>query len=40
MSIVRVKSKFQVVIPERVRQEIGVQVGDLFEATASGGTIV
>ncbi len=40
MSIVRVKNKFQVVIPERVRKEIGVEVGDLFEATAERGTIV
>jgi AbrB family looped-hinge helix DNA binding protein len=40
VSIVRVKSRFQVVIPESVRAQIGVEVGDVFEATAEKGRIV
>jgi bifunctional DNA-binding transcriptional regulator/antitoxin component of YhaV-PrlF toxin-antitoxin module len=40
MSIVRVKNKYQVVIPESVRLEIGVEIGDTFEATAEKGAIV
>lgn len=39
MSIVRIKNKYQVVIPERVRKEIGVEVGDLFEAKVERGKI-
>lgn len=40
MSIVTVKNKFQVVIPQSVRDQISVSVGDVFEATAEGGKIV
>jgi len=40
MSIVRVKNKYQVVIPESVREQIGVEVGDMFEATAEKGAII
>ena len=40
MAIVTVKNKFQVVIPRGVREEIGVDVGDLLEARAEGGKIV
>jgi AbrB family looped-hinge helix DNA binding protein len=41
MPLVRVKNKYQVVIPKRVRNEVGgVEVGDVFEATAKNGTIV
>jgi AbrB family looped-hinge helix DNA binding protein len=32
MSLVSVKNKFQVVIPQKVRERIGIQVGDLLEA--------
>jgi AbrB family looped-hinge helix DNA binding protein len=39
MSIVRVKNKYQVVIPERVRAEIGVEVGDVLEAKVERGKI-
>ena len=39
MSIVTVKSKYQVVIPQRVREQIGVAVGDLLEARVEGGRI-
>ena len=40
MAIVTVKNKYQVVIPQHVRDEIGVAVGDLFEAKAERGRIV
>ena len=40
MSIVTVKNKFQVVIPQSVRDQIAVNVGDVFEATAERGKIV
>lgn len=39
MSIVRIKAKYQVVIPANVRDEIGVKIGDLFEAKAERGKI-
>jgi len=39
-SIVSVKSKFQIVIPQKVRERIGVEVGDVLEATAERGRIV
>jgi AbrB family looped-hinge helix DNA binding protein len=40
MAIVTVKIKYQVVIPQHVRDEIGVAVGDVFEAKAENGRIV
>jgi bifunctional DNA-binding transcriptional regulator/antitoxin component of YhaV-PrlF toxin-antitoxin module len=40
MAIVTVKNKYQVVIPLRVRNEIGVNIGDVFEAKAEKGRIV
>ena len=39
MSIVRVKNKYQVVIPERVRADVGVHIGDTFEVKAERGKI-
>lgn len=39
MSIVRIKTKYQVVIPASVRDEIGVKIGDLLEAKAERGKI-
>ena len=39
MSLVTVKNKFQVVIPQQVRKEIGVTVGDIFEAKVERGRI-
>jgi AbrB family looped-hinge helix DNA binding protein len=39
MSIVTVKRKFQVVIPQRVRERIGVAVGDILEAKVERGRI-
>jgi AbrB family looped-hinge helix DNA binding protein len=40
MSIVTVKNKYQVVIPRQVREEIGLDVGDVLEARAEDGRIV
>ncbi|MGD0500053.1 MAG: AbrB/MazE/SpoVT family DNA-binding domain-containing protein [Bryobacteraceae bacterium] len=40
MAPVAVKNKYQVVIPRRVREQIGVAVGDLLEARAEKGRIV
>jgi len=39
MSIVTVKSKYQVVIPAKVRRQVGVGVGDLLEAKVERGKI-
>jgi AbrB family looped-hinge helix DNA binding protein len=38
--LVTVKNKFQVVIPAKVRQRIGIKVGDLLEANAEKGKVV
>jgi AbrB family looped-hinge helix DNA binding protein len=40
MSIVTVKNNYQVVIPRKIRDQIGVNVGDLLEAKAERGSIV
>ena len=40
MPIVTIKKKYQVVIPQRVREQVGVRVGDLLEAEADNGKIV
>ena len=40
MAIVTVKKKYQVVIPQSVRDQVGVNVGDLLEARAERGRIV
>ena len=40
MPIVTIKNKYQVVIPQRVREQVGVRVGDLLEAHADKGKIV
>ena len=39
MSIVRVKNKYQVVIPESIRDQIGVEIGDILEVKAERGKI-
>ncbi len=39
MSLVIVKNKYQVVIPQNVRKAIGVTVGDIFEAKVERGRI-
>lgn len=38
--MVRVKHKFQVTIPNRVREQLRLEVGDLMEAKVSGGTVI
>jgi AbrB family looped-hinge helix DNA binding protein len=40
MAIITIKDKFQVVIPQSVRKEVRLSVGDLLEATAENGAIV
>jgi AbrB family looped-hinge helix DNA binding protein len=39
MSLVRVKSKFQVTLPIRLRERAGLHVGDLLEAKIERGKI-
>jgi AbrB family looped-hinge helix DNA binding protein len=39
MSIVRVKTKFQVTLPTAVREQAGVNVGDVLEAEVVKGKI-
>ena len=40
MGRVRVKDKFQVTIPSRLREQLALAVGDILEAEIEGGTIV
>jgi AbrB family looped-hinge helix DNA binding protein len=40
MAIVTVKNKYQVVIPQSVRDEIGVAIGDVFDVRVRNGKIV
>ena len=40
MEVVAVKNKFQIVIPQRVRAQVQVEVGDLLEAAVENGKIV
>jgi len=39
MDIVTVKTKFQIVIPQRIRRQTGVDIGDLLEASVEDGKI-
>src|SRR5438552_2068241 len=39
MSLVKVKPKYQVLIPPEVREKANVQVGDFLEASVKGGKI-
>ena len=39
MDIVAVKTKFQIVIPQRIREQVHVEIGDLLEASVDGGKI-
>ena len=39
MALVSVKNKYQVVIPQQVRDQIGLNVGDLLEARIERGKI-
>jgi len=39
MSIVRVKTKFQITLPTAVREQAGVNIGDVLEAGVENGKI-
>ena len=39
MALVKVKEKFQVTLPARMRQKAGVAVGDMLEAKLKGNKI-
>ena len=39
MDIVTVKNKFQIVIPQRVRELVHIEIGDILEAGVEGGKI-
>lgn len=39
MDVVAVKNKFQIVIPQRVREQVHVEIGDLLEANVEDGKI-
>ncbi len=40
MALVTVKNKYQVVIPQALRKQVGVNIGDLLEAKAEKGKII
>lgn len=40
MALVTVKNKYQVVIPQRLREQVGIAIGDVLEAKAKNGKIV
>ncbi len=39
MQIVAVKNKFQIVIPQHIREQVHVEIGDLLEANVEDGKI-
>jgi AbrB family looped-hinge helix DNA binding protein len=39
MEIVTVKTKFQIVIPQRIRRQVHLAIGDLLEANVEDGKI-
>ncbi len=39
MDIVTVKNKFQIVIPQHIREQVHVEIGDLLEASVEDGKI-
>jgi AbrB family looped-hinge helix DNA binding protein len=39
MEIVTVKTKFQIVIPQHIREQVPVEIGDILEASVQGGKI-
>jgi AbrB family looped-hinge helix DNA binding protein len=39
MEIVTVKTKFQIVIPQQIREQVRVQIGDILEADVQDGKI-
>ena len=40
MALVRVKTKFQVTLPDSVRKQVGINVGDLLETKVERGKIM
>ena len=40
MPIVTVKKKYQIVIPARLRREVGIDIGDVLEAKVERGKII
>ena len=40
MNIVKVKDKYQVTIPANVREEAGIEVGDILDAKMEKGKII
>lgn len=40
MSLVKVKNKYQIVIPEEVRRNLRVQIGDTLEIVEKGGVLI
>lgn len=40
MSLVKVKSKYQIVIPEEVRKKLHVEIGDTLEIEEKDGVLV
>jgi len=39
MALITIKNKYQIVIPAKVRREVGLRVGDFLEASVEGGKI-
>jgi AbrB family looped-hinge helix DNA binding protein len=39
MDIVTVKNKFQIVIPQHVREQVHIEIGDILEAGVENGKI-
>lgn len=39
MSIVKVKTKYQVTLPTAIREQVGLDIGDVLEAKVEGGKI-
>jgi antitoxin MazE len=40
MSLVKIKNKYQIVIPEDVRKNLRVQIGDTFDIVAKDGVLI
>jgi AbrB family looped-hinge helix DNA binding protein len=40
MPIVTVKNKYQIVIPQQLREQVGIAIGDILEAKAEKGRII
>lgn len=40
MSLVKVKSKFQIVIPDEVRKKLHLEIGDALEIEEKGGVLI